>query len=89
MNSAIILDLEFNIIVDSITGYDPGVRTGPPERCYPPEGGEVEWHVDEDYPGAEFIQAAIDNNDTWYDIIATQILEDSVEEPEPPEPWDD
>ena len=24
------------------TPYDPGVTSGPPERCYPPEGGEVE-----------------------------------------------
>lgn len=22
--------------------YDPGVSSGPPEYCYPPEGGEVE-----------------------------------------------
>lgn len=26
----------------SISAYDPGVIFGPPERCYPPEGGEVE-----------------------------------------------
>ena len=25
-----------------VTPYDPGVCFGPPERCYPPEGGEVE-----------------------------------------------
>lgn len=25
-----------------ITDYDPGCLSGPPERCYPPEGGEVE-----------------------------------------------
>lgn len=25
-----------------ITDYDPGCIYGPPERCYPPEGGEVE-----------------------------------------------
>lgn len=24
------------------TPYDPGVCSGPPEACYPPEGGEVE-----------------------------------------------
>jgi hypothetical protein len=24
------------------TPYDPGVCSGPPEVCYPPEGGEVE-----------------------------------------------
>ena len=26
----------------TISPYDPGVRSGPPEDCYPPEGGEVE-----------------------------------------------
>ena len=25
-----------------LTPYDPGVTSGPPERCYPPEGGETE-----------------------------------------------
>jgi hypothetical protein len=25
-----------------VTPYDPGVSYGPPERCYPPEGGEVD-----------------------------------------------
>jgi hypothetical protein len=26
----------------TISDYDPGVSSGPVERCYPPEGGEVE-----------------------------------------------
>jgi hypothetical protein len=26
----------------TITPYDPGISYGPAERCYPPEGGEVE-----------------------------------------------
>ena len=26
----------------SISDYDPGCCSGPPENCYPPEGGEVE-----------------------------------------------
>lgn len=26
----------------SVTPYDPGRTYGPPEHCYPPEGGEVE-----------------------------------------------
>ena len=26
----------------TITPYDPGRTSGPAERCYPPEGGEVE-----------------------------------------------
>ena len=25
-----------------VSAYDPGVCSGPPDRCYPPEGGEVE-----------------------------------------------
>ena len=33
------IDLEVSA---RITAYDPGCFSGPPERCYPPEGGEVE-----------------------------------------------
>jgi len=29
-------------ITHSVTPFDPGCTSGPPERCYPPEGGEVE-----------------------------------------------
>ena len=25
-----------------VSNYDPGCTSGPPESCYPPEGGEVE-----------------------------------------------
>ena len=25
--------------------YDPGRTSGPPEFCYPPEGGEGEWEL--------------------------------------------
>ena len=31
------VEVEYNA-----TPYDPGVTRGPPESCYPPEGGEVE-----------------------------------------------
>jgi hypothetical protein len=29
-------------ITATVTDYDPGVLSGPPENCYPPEGGDVE-----------------------------------------------
>lgn len=36
-------DLEMELLVEgNATPYDPGVTRGPPEACYPPEGGEVE-----------------------------------------------
>lgn len=25
--------------------YDPGCTSGPPERCYPAEGGDGEWEI--------------------------------------------
>ena len=31
------IEVKFNA-----TPFDPGVTYGPPENCYPPEGGEVE-----------------------------------------------
>jgi hypothetical protein len=30
------------IVAFTMTVFDPGVRIGPAEFCYPPEGGEVE-----------------------------------------------
>jgi len=89
MTTITILDLEFDVIVDSITPYDVGRSSGPPEDCYPPEGGEVEWHIDEDHPIAEFIQTAIDNNESWKNLVEDTIWEKVTDEPEPPEPWDD
>lgn len=36
-------DPEMELLVEgNATPYDPGVTSGPPEACYPPEGGEVE-----------------------------------------------
>ncbi len=36
-------DPEMELLVEgNATPYDPGVTSGPPECCYPPEGGEVE-----------------------------------------------
>ena len=81
-----ILDLEFDVEVDSFTAFNPGVSSGPPENCYPPEGGEIEWHVSEDQPLCEFIQAALDNNETWTTNIEEQLIEISMEPPEQPEP---
>lgn len=35
-------DEEFELYVEyDIDPYDPGVTSGPPENCYPPEGGGV------------------------------------------------
>lgn len=36
-------DVHLGLTVEgNATPYDPGVTSGPPEACYPPEGGEVE-----------------------------------------------
>lgn len=84
-----ILDLEFDVIVHSFVLMDPGRFSGPPEDCYPAEGGEVEWSVNNTHPIAEFIQSAVDNNDDWKESVEEQILEELNEEPEPPEPEPD
>ena len=35
-------DEEYDLLIDfMITPYDPGCTYGPPENCYPPEGGEI------------------------------------------------
>ena len=36
-------DVEHEVeVFGTVVPYDPGVLSGPPEGCYPPEGGEVE-----------------------------------------------
>lgn len=83
MKSTIILaNLEFEVIVECFIGYDPGVTSGPPEDCYPPEGPTIEWHVDPDHPIAEFIQEAIDNNTDWQEHVETQLCEIYTMEPD-------
>jgi hypothetical protein len=53
------------IIQFSTTPYDPGVSSGPVEKCYPPEGGEIEdkeatlFFPAETNPGAEFHAPAL------------------------------
>ena len=43
IRTLLIGDAEHEIEVGAtITPFDPGVLSGPPEDCYPPEGGEVE-----------------------------------------------
>ena len=43
------------LIEYKLTPYDPGVSYGPPESCYPPEGGEIEeWEATSD--GVKVIQ---------------------------------
>ena len=79
MTTITILDLEFEVVIDSISPFNPGRSYGPPEDCYPPEGGEVEWHVDDEQPIAEFIQIAIDNNEDWKESVEEQIQSDQVE----------
>ena len=80
MTTITILDLEFGVDVDSFTAYDPGCTSGPPEECYPPEGGEIEWHVEDDHPIGEFIQAALDNNPEWIELVEEQITADMKNE---------
>lgn len=48
MNRQMDFDLDDRTICVVVTNYDRVVRgryDGPPEACYPDEGGESEWHV--------------------------------------------
>lgn len=71
----------------TVTDYDPGVTSGPVDRCYPPEGGEVEieevYQIDEDGNEQEVSQD-IFSSEEIRDI--EQLLAENVEPPEPPEP---
>lgn len=39
-------EFEYKIEVDDWSLYDPGICSGPPESCYPPEGGDVSFDDD-------------------------------------------
>jgi len=85
-----ILDFEFEVDILSSTPFDPGRTSGPPEHCYPPEGGEIEWEVNPDQPIAEFIMAAVEKNSDWESSIEDQLSEAIYSyEPEMPEPEPD
>lgn len=71
----------------TVTDYDPGVTSGPVDRCYPPEGGEVEieevYRIDED--GNEVkVENYSFSSEEMREI--ERLLADNVEPPEPPEP---
>lgn len=87
----------FEIVCNvDITPYDPGVTSGPPERCYPPEGGDVDIN---DIrlrlkPGttpdcfleiSDLIQA-LDGGDLVGALVDEEIEKMLAESPEPPEP---
>ena len=44
--------------------YDPGVTSGPPEHCYPPEGGEFEVELyDRKGYRARWLEAKLDDEE--------------------------
>jgi hypothetical protein len=50
-----------------VSAYDPGKTYGPPDRCYPPEGGEVEVH------------SVLHNGESWEGVL-TREEESDIEE---------
>lgn len=66
------VDLEVPVDIDyTITPYDPGRTYGPPEFCYPPEGGEIEVEC-KNSPFNKEITDAILNSDR----LSEEIFED-------------
>lgn len=56
-----VLDVEYEV-----APYDPGVSWGPPEDCYPPEGGEITdldiYHGDERFEVTDKEREAIEQH---------------------------
>lgn len=62
-------DDETEVTVEyTISDYDPGVLSGPPENCYPPEGGEVE--IIRVFTDAGDVTFTDDEAEKWSDWIA-------------------
>jgi len=63
-------DLE--VEVTFYTPGNPGVTSGPPENCYPPEAEEIDWKIkDDDNLAATFIY----ENDELHQELTQCILE--------------
>lgn len=74
-------ELDLPIVVKYIKyPFDPGKITGPPEECYPAEGGEIEIvyaAIKNNHTNAEFhlpyledaIQQSVDCGGYWLDVI--------------------
>ena len=75
-------DMKFEVQVESWSAFDPGINSGPPENCYPPEGGEIEWRVSDDFEGNEFINAALDKNPDWSMLVFQQLYEQLMDKEE-------
>ena len=80
-------DLE--VAVD-VTPYDPGRTWGPPESCYPPEGGEVEVLSVELIPDGSptgrglLIDKLLDALQAWN--VLQELVEAKLVDLPPPEP---
>lgn len=48
-------------VIYTINPFDPGVVSGPPENCYPPEGGDAEVLRVLDSSGGEIAWSAADD----------------------------
>jgi hypothetical protein len=62
------------IAVTDYEPYDPGCTSGPPEHCYPPEGGYGDYRVlDRKGYLAEWLERKID-------VMTEQDIQDAIEE---------
>lgn len=79
-----------------LTPYDPGNTSGPPERCYPPEGGDMSVNsIRLRLKPGKTDDCFMEISDLLLDLDAldrvTALLDDEIEKllaepPEPPEP---
>lgn len=66
------------VLVTSYIPYDPGRTYGPPEQCYPPEGGEMEFELyDRKGYRAKWLEQKLENL-SWeeYDIEYARLFEE-------------
>lgn len=73
-------DCEADIPVEEVAPYDPGVLSGLPEQCYPPEGGEVEGPDKCHICGTELTDKFWQDQEEWiHDYIADCDADDRAE----------
>jgi len=79
-NTVTIHGYDVEVFVISVTPLIPAKISGPPEDCYPEEGGEIEWEA---VTGNDLLNDYINNDESCFESVEEQLwdqVSDSMED---------